>query len=147
MTICGITCSKDGLTYSILVGNDVEDSSLVVPASETGERPAVLDWLLIEAQRLFENKLITDVRILAPGTGPQARVSSERCEVEACVKIAARRAGASVWVISKEAIRKAHGISRTTGAYKELLARPEVDARGSAARRDQYLMVTAPDDR
>jgi hypothetical protein len=102
--------------------------------------------LVSEAQRFFENNDVTDVRLGAAQTGGKFGASSERFEVEACIKIAAHRAGAAVWCLSKEKVRVAYGLPKGEGAFEALLERPDVRNRSNKDRRFQYLMAKAPSE-
>lgn len=115
-----------------------------MPPGLQGDRPHALSWLLEEAERLLQTHDVGDVRVWsAPSRGRYA-ASSERAEVEACIKIAAHRVQAVVRCMDKEKVRAAYGLSKATGAYDTLLARPDVHERGNERRRNQYLMAKAP---
>jgi hypothetical protein len=141
--VCGLTCGKNGFTYTLLTTKSAFDSELEAPLSMAGNRPEALAWLADEAQRLFETNQVSDVRIQAAQSGKYG-ASRERIETEACVQIAAHRIGAEVRTLNKEQVRAAYGVARGKGAYESLLGRDDVKERSNAARRHQYLLVKAP---
>jgi hypothetical protein len=143
--VCGVVCAKDSFSYSVLLDDgSVEDHEVEAPSSMTSDRPETLVWLADEAQRLFEAHAVSEVRIWAAQAGGRSSPSRERYESEACVQIAAHRAGATVQMLSKEKVRAAYGVARGKGAFDTLLKRDDVQARRNETRRQQYLMVKAP---
>jgi len=137
----GISCQKSGFGCTIIDGGTATDHQLDAPSNLT-DRGEVLDWILTEAERFLVGQGSPPVRIAKAGAGKFA-AAAERNEVEAAVQIAAFRARSECGMLTTEGVRAALGAPKATGAYKVLLARPEVKARSNEQRRHQYLLAKA----
>jgi len=144
VSVCGVTCDKTSFSCTVVADGQVKDHDIVVPPGLQGDRPQALSWLLEEAERFFQIHRILDVRVWSAPSRGRFAASSERAEVEACIKIAAHHGRAVVRCMDKEKVRAAYGLPKATGAYDTLLARPDVHERGNDKRRNQYLMAKAP---
>lgn len=113
-----------------------EDTVISSPRSMT-DRGAELYWLLEEAVELL-HRLRPDVLYMKKSPGGQRQSAREQHEVEAVVQIAAHRAGVDCAIRTTDQIRAAH-VPRGKGAYKQLLERKDVKARGNKRRREGYL--------
>jgi hypothetical protein len=138
----GVVCKKDGFGFTIINGDGVRDHDLTVPSSFP-TRGAQLDWLLEEAERVFEIHKPENVCIQRATGGKLVAPSPERIEVESLLQVAAHRFGSNTKTMSKDQVRAALGEPKTKGAYDELLKRPEVAARSNSQRRDQFLLALA----
>lgn len=140
----GIICGRDGIHCTSLTGPDAtidEETVISTPTSLT-DRGAALNWLLEEAVALL-HRLRPDVLYVKKSPGGQRQSAREQHEVEAIVQVAAHRAGVACAIRTTDQVRAAH-VPRGKGAYKELLERKDVKARGNKRRREGYLYaVTA----
>jgi hypothetical protein len=142
--IGGFLCEKNGFGCTVVSGEEVTDHSIVVRPDLVANRPAALSWLLEEAERFLTSHAIDEVRLAQGASGGRFQASGERTEVETCLKIATARVGVPLIAMTKESVRAAHGLAKGTGAYEQLLAQPDVQARSNNDRRFQYLMAKAP---
>jgi Holliday junction resolvasome RuvABC endonuclease subunit len=121
-------------------GVAVEDETEIsVPKSQT-DRGAKLSWLLEEAEELLR-RLRPDVLYVKKSPGGQKQSSREQHEVEAVVQVAAHRVSVACVVRTTEQVRAAH-VPKGKGAYKQLLERKDVKARGNKRRRESYLYAS-----
>ena len=115
------------------------ETEISVPTSQT-DRGAELSWLLEEAEELLR-RLRPDVVYVKKSPGGQRQSSREQHEVEAVVQVAAHRVGVACAIRTTEQIRAAH-VPKGKGAYKQLLEREDVKARGNRSRRESYLYAS-----
>ena len=135
----GIICKTSGFHCTSLTGPVAmieEDTVISTPTSLT-DRGAELNWLLEEAAELLR-RLRPDVLYVKKSPGGQRQSSREQHEVEAIVQVAAHRVGVACAIRTTEQVRAAH-VPRGKGAYKQLLEREDVKARGNKSRREGYL--------
>ena len=135
----GIICKRAGIHYTSLTGPGAmieADTEISTPTSLT-DRGAELNWLLEEAVELLR-RLRPDVLYVKKSPGGQRQSSREQHEVEAVVQVAAHRAGVACAIRTTEQVRAAH-VPRGKGAYRQLLERKDVKARGNKSRREGYL--------
>jgi hypothetical protein len=122
-------------------GATVEDEAEIsVPTAQT-DRGAKLSWLLEEAEELLR-RLRPDVLYVKKSPGGQRQSSREQHEMEAVVQVAAHRVSVACAIRTTEQVRAAH-VPKGKGAYKELLEREDVKARGKKSRRESYLYASA----
>ena len=114
----------------------LKEERLDVPASKS-ERSEQLDWLLFEAERMFRSESPSNVWVQKSGRGQYA-ADSQRHEVAAIVQVAAYRANVQCSLQTTESVRERSGSRRASGAYKQLLKRPDIAARSNAQEREQY---------
>ena len=119
----------------------VEDETEISVPTALTDRGAELSWLLEEAEKLLR-RLRPDVLYVKKSPGGQRQSSREQHEVEAVVQVAAHRVGVACTIRTTEQVRAAH-VPKGKGAYKELLEREDVKARGSKSRRESYLYASA----
>lgn len=118
-----------------------EESEISAPKPRT-DRGAELSCLLEQTEELLR-RLGPDAVYVKKSASGQRELSRERHEVEAVVQIAAHRLGIRCALRTTEQIRAAH-VVKGKGAYRELLERDDVKARGTKRRRECYLYaVTA----
>jgi hypothetical protein len=118
-------------------GATVEDETEIsVPTLRT-DRGAELSWLLEEAEELLR-RLRPDVLYVKKSAGGQRQSSREQHEVEAVLQVAAHRVSVACAIRTTEQVRAAHA-PKGKGAYKKLLEREDVKARGNKSRRERYL--------
>lgn len=96
--------------------------------------------MLEEAEDLLR-RLRPDVLFVKKSPGGQRQASREQHEVEAVVQVAAHRVGVACVIRTTEQVRAAH-MPKGKGAYKELLEREDVKARGNKSRRESYLYAS-----
>jgi len=146
MKAAGIICNASGFDYTVVEtdGTVVEESNLLVPgARET--RGEQLEWILEECSGLLRRLGPAVAYMKKAGSGRFA-ASAERHEVEAVVQVAAHRSGVDCQLRTPDQIRASH-VDRGAGAYKALLAWPEVAERSNAERRECFLYaITAVKD-
>lgn len=135
----GVICEKAGIHSTSLTepGAAIQEEAAISAPPSLTDRGAALDWLLEEAEKLLR-RLRPDVVYVKKSPGGQRQASREQHEVEAIVQVAAHRAGVVCAIRTTEQIRAAHA-PRGKGAYKQLLERNDVKARGNRSRREQYL--------
>jgi hypothetical protein len=138
MRAAGIICNASGFDYTVVEadGTVVEESDLVVPGARDirGEQ---LEWILEECAGLLRRVAPEVVYVKKAGSGRFA-ASAERHEVEAVVQVAAYRNGVDCQLRVPDQIRASH-VDRGAGAYKGLLARPDVAERSNSERRECFL--------
>lgn len=143
----GIICEKAAIHSTALTEPGAlidEEAAISAPRSLT-DRGAELNWLLEAAEKLLR-RLRPNVVYVKKSPGGQRQSSREQHEVEAIVQVAAHRVGVVCAIRTTEQIRAAH-VQRGKGAYKQLLERKDVKARGNRSRREQYLFAaTALDE-
>lgn len=135
----GIICGRARIHCTSLTGPEAmieEDTVISTPTSLT-DRGAELNLLLEEAVELLR-RLRPDLLYVKKSPGGQRQSAREQHEVEAIVQVAAHRAGVACSIRTTEQVRAAH-VPRGKGAYKQLLERKDVKARGSKSRREGYL--------
>lgn len=135
----GVICERAGIHYTSLTepGATIEEEGAIsTPPSHT-DRGAELNWLL-EAAEEWLRRLRPDVLYVKKSAGGQRQSSREQHEVEAIVQVAAHRAGVACAIRTTEQVRAAH-VPKGKGAYKQLLERKDVKARGNKSRRERYL--------
>lgn len=135
----GVICERAGIHYTCMTtpGATVEDEAEIsVPMSQT-DRGAELSWLLAQAEELLR-RLRPDVLFVKKSASGQRQSSREQHEVEAVVQVAAHRVGVACAIRTTEQVRAAH-VLKGKGAYKELLEREDVKARGNKSHRERYL--------
>jgi hypothetical protein len=138
----GLICGKDGFGYTTVDDTGgIEDGSIEVPKNKP-VRGEQLEWFLDEAARLFE-RLGSPSMAVKHSPGGAYAAAPERYEVEAVVQIAAHRTGSTCRLLTTEGARSAMGVKQASGAYKALLARPDIKARSNNAKREQYLYALA----
>lgn len=96
VNVCGIICEKSGFSATVIALGEATDHEFIVPPAYVEDRAAALSWLATEAQRFFDEHVVSDVRLWTSPSGGKFSASAERNETEACVKIAAHRAKASI---------------------------------------------------
>jgi hypothetical protein len=116
------------------------ETEISVPTAQT-DRGAELSWLLEEAEELLR-RLRPDVLYVKKSPGGQRQSSREQHEVEAVVQVAAHRLSVACAIRTTEQVRAAH-VPKGKGAYKQLLERADVMARGNRSRRESYLYASA----
>ena len=135
----GVICEKAGIHSTALTepGATIEEEAAISAPTSLTDRGAELNWLLEEAEKLLR-RLRPNVVYVKKSPGGQRQSSREQHEVEAIVQVAAHRVGVVCAIRTTEQIRAAH-MPRGKGAYKRLLERTDVKARGNRSRREQYL--------
>ena len=144
----GIICDRAGKYCTSLTGPEatIEEETVISAPTSLTDRGAQLNWLLEEAAELLR-RLRPDVLYVKKSPGGQRQSAREQHEVEAIVQVAAHRAGIACAIRTTEQVRAAH-VPRGKGAYKQLLERKDVKARGNKRRREGYLYAaTALGDR
>lgn len=141
--VVGILCQKNGFGYTALdeASMTIKEERLDVPASK-GDRGEQLDWLLVEAERMFQTESPSNVWVHKSGTG-QYSSDPQRHEVEAIVQVAAYRANVRCSLQTTESVRGALGVTKSKGAYQLLLKRADIAARSNAQKREQYAYALA----
>ena len=138
----GVVCERAGIHYTFMTApgaaTEVE-SEISVPTSQT-DRGAELSWLLEQAEELLR-RLRPDVLYVKKSPGGQRQSSREQHEVEAVVQVAAHRTSVACAIRTTEQVRAAHA-PKGKGAYKQLLEREDVKARGNRNRRESYLYAS-----
>ena len=135
----GVVCERAGIHSTALTepGATIEEAAAISAPATLTNRGAELHWLLEEAEKLLR-RLRPNVVYVKKSPGGQRQASREQHEVEAIVQVAAHRAGVVCAIRTTEQIRAAHA-PKGKGAYKQLLEREDVKARGTRSRREQYL--------
>ncbi|HQZ33547.1 MAG TPA: hypothetical protein PK020_03930 [Ilumatobacteraceae bacterium] len=135
----GIICKRAGIHCTSLTGPDavIEEDTVISTPTSLPDRGAELNWLLEQAVELLR-RLRPDVLYVKKSPGGQRQSSREQHEVEAIVQVAAHRTGVVCAIRTTEQVRAAH-VPRGKGAYKQLLERKDVKARGTKSRREGYL--------
>ena len=135
----GVVCKRAGIHCTALTepGTTIEEEAAISAPTSLTDRGAELNWLLGEAEKLLR-RLRPNVVYVKKSPGGQRQSSREQHEVEAIVQVAAHRVGVVCAIRTTEQIRAAH-VPKGKGAYKRLLERKDVKARGNRSRREQYL--------
>lgn len=135
----GVVCKRAGIHFTALTepGRTIEEEAAISAPTSLTDRGAELNWLLGEAEKLLR-RLRPNVVYVKKSPGGQRQSSREQHEVEAILQVAAHRVGVACAIRTTEQIRAAH-VPKGKGAYKRLLERKDVKARGNRSRREQYL--------
>ena len=139
----GVICERAGIHYTCMTtpGPTVEDETEISAPTSSTDRGAELSWLL-EATEALLRRLRPDVLYVKKSPGGQRQSSREQHEVEAVVQVAAHRVSVACAIRTTEQVRAVHA-PKAKGAYKKLLEREDVKARGNKSRREGYLYATA----